>query len=72
MCDYEINADKKAFDWMVNDKLYNELKNKTSWLNDNRIIKAFFVYRLANDKIISYSSDVYQKHNRLIESKIES
>lgn len=70
MEDYELSADNKAFNWMVDDKLYNELKNSNNGINDSRIIKSFFVYRLANDKIINYSSKLYQDNNILIDKCI--
>ena len=64
--DYEIKADKLAFDWMIDDATYNKIKNNINNINDKEIIKSFFVYRLASDRLISYSSYLYQKYNTLI------
>lgn len=61
--DYELKADKTAFNWMISDKEYEKLKNNINLLNKSEYPKSFIVYRLANDKIISYSSKIYQKYN---------
>ena len=63
--DYEIKADKTAYNWMVNDKKYENLKlNKR--FDDLDEIPCFVVYRLANDKYIKYNSLEYQKYNKVI------
>lgn len=70
--DFEIKADNTAYNWMIEDKEYNELKynyNKINEQNTN-IIKCFFVYRLAKDGIIKYDSKMYQENNKLIENNI--
>ena len=61
--EYEIKADKTALNWMVKDKDYEEIlkSNKYKYYN-----MPFLVYRLALDKKISYSSDLYQNNNKLI------
>lgn len=67
--EYELKADKTAFNWMVDDKYYE--KNKFVYdIEDNSIIPSFYVYRLAYDGIISYGSDLYQKYNKIIEDKV--
>lgn len=63
--DYELKADKQAFNWMVDDKTYNEIKKDYQNVPDE-VIKAFFAYRLAHDGIISYQSKFYQNNNILI------
>lgn len=65
--DYEIKADKTAFNWMIDDKDYDKIKNNYEAIDDLDVIKSFFVYRLANDGIISYGSEIYQEYNKLIE-----
>lgn len=63
--DYEIRANKTAFNWMINDKLYNDIvKNKN--YDKNNEIKSFLVYRLAQDGHISYKSKIYQDNNIII------
>lgn len=64
--DYEIKADINAFKWMVDESDYTKIKTNINNINDKKVIKSFAVYRLANDKLISYSSDLYQKYNILI------
>lgn len=64
--DYELKADKTAYNWMVEDKLYNQVKGMYINIHELDIIKSFFVYRLANDKIIKYSSKIYQENNKII------
>lgn len=63
--DYELSADKHAFSWMVDDKMYDKLKHNYNECPDN-IVKSFVAYRLAHDKIISYQSKFYQNNNILI------
>lgn len=64
--DYEIRADNTAYNWMIDDKEYNDLKYRYNEINELDIIKSFFVYRLAKDKIIKYESKLYQENNKLI------
>ena len=64
--DYELKADKTAFNWMINDNIYNNLKKDYKNINELNVVKSFLVYRLANDKIINYNSDIYQKYNKII------
>ena len=60
--DYEIKADKTAFNWMINDKDYENIVKSKDYSN----LDCFIVYRLANDGYIKYNSDIYQKYNELI------
>ena len=64
--DYELKADATALNWMISDSLYNIIKNNYKDIDNFDIIKSFFVYRLAKDKIIKYSSSLYQDNNLLI------
>ena len=66
--DYELRADKTAFNWMVNDKAYNKIKELKDFDPTNEI-SCFVVYRLAYDNLISYSSKTYQKYNKIIDNK---
>ena len=61
--DYEIKADKKAFNWMVEDKQYQEIIKNKDYKYE---IMPFLVYRLANDNIIKYNSKLYQDNNHFI------
>ena len=65
IADYELKSDKQAFDWMVDDKNYNEIKKDYKNANE-KVIKSFFAYRLTYDGIISYQSKFYQNNNILI------
>lgn len=65
--DYEIKADKTAFNWMIDDKVYQSIKYCSDVIEELDVIKSFYVYRLANDKLIDYSSKMYQEYNKLIE-----
>lgn len=67
--DYEIRADKTAYNWMVCDELYEKIKNDYKNMDNYDVVKSFFVYRLAKDGILSYSSKMYQENNKLIECK---
>ncbi|MBO6195190.1 MAG: hypothetical protein J6O56_02445 [Bacilli bacterium] len=60
--DYELKADKTAFNWMINDKEYENIVKSKDYSNLN----SFIVYRLAYDGYIKYNSDIYQKYNGLI------
>ena len=65
--DYEIKADKTAFNWMIDDKVYQSIKYCSDAIEELDVIKSFYVYRLASDKLIDYSSKVYQEYNGVIE-----
>lgn len=65
--DYEIVADRTAYNWMVDDDLYANIKYQYNEIDNLNVIRSFFVYRLASDGIISYSSSVYQNNNKLLE-----
>ena len=64
--DYELKADSTALNWMINDSLYNIIKDNYKDIDSFNVIKSFFVYRLAKDNIIKYSSDLYQNNNLLL------
>ena len=65
--DYEIKADKTAFNWMIDDKVYQSIKYCSDAIEELNVIKSFYVYRLASDKLIDYSSNMYQEYNGVIE-----
>lgn len=64
--DYEIKADMQALDWMVPSKIYDIIKINYKNIEELDVVKSFFVYRLARDKIIKYSDSLYQKYNPLV------
>ena len=64
--DYEIKADMQALDWMVPNKIYDKIKINYKNIEELDVVKSFFVYRLARDKIIKYSDSLYQKYNLLV------
>ena len=45
---------------------YENIKNDLKLLNESKYPKSFIAYRLANDKIISYSSKIYQNSNIIL------
>lgn len=63
--DFEEKADKKALNFMVDDKYYNEIVlDKDYDISKEKIYpKSFVVYRLAYDKHMSYSNKIYQTYN---------
>ncbi len=65
--DYELKADKTALNWMIEDELYQEIKNNYQKITYYDVVKSFLVYRLAKDKIINYSSDIYQLYNPILD-----
>jgi len=67
MEDYELKADETAFNWMIPNSIYHFLKKDYSNIENLNTVKYFLVYRLAHDKIIDYSSSLYQKYNPIIE-----
>ena len=64
----EQKADSQAYNWMVDDKYYDKLKNNKEYNieNENKYPKAFVVYRLALDNKIKYSSNEYQRYNKIL------
>ncbi len=65
-------ADKTALNWMVNDEIYYKYNNSSlikDYIKNNNLVESFFVYRLALDEKISYSSKSYQKYNPILEVK---
>lgn len=66
----EDKADKEAYNWMVDDKYYQSIiQNKNYDISKEDNPKCFIVYRLAHDKIINYSSNLYQKYNIIIKEE---
>ncbi len=67
--DEELQADNQAYNWMVDEKYYNNLINKNDYdiACEENYPKCFIVYRLAKDNYISYSSSEYQKYNLLLD-----
>lgn len=65
----ESKADMQAYNWMVDEKYYNEIccNNEYNIYLEDKYPKSFVVYRLAKDKIINYNSDEYQQFNFIIE-----
>lgn len=63
--EYEKKADETAFSWMVDEENYQLIKSSLDFSNTNNP-PCFIAYRLAQDKIINYNSDLYQEHNKLI------
>ena len=63
--DYELRADRTAFNWMVDDKIYQKIIDTKEYDNNSQV-PCFLAYRLAYDKHISYKSNYYQKNNKVI------
>ena len=70
--EYELKADKTALNWMINDKEYELIKNEYNDIDNLNVVKSFYVYRLAKDKIIDYSSKLYQENNKLLDINEEN
>lgn len=64
-------ADHQAYEWMVDSKYYKKIVNADNYNIEAETVypKCFIVYRLAKDKLIEYSSSIYQKYNSLLERK---
>lgn len=60
---YEKNADNTALNWMVDNNIYKSIIDSHKYDYE---IMSFLVYRLALDKIILYSSSIYQNNNKVI------
>ncbi len=67
--DEELQADNQAYNWMVDEKYYNDIINRNDYdiACEENYPKCFVVYRLAKDNYISYSSSEYQKYNLLLD-----
>ena len=63
--DYELKADKTAFNWMVSDTEYSHI-SKSLELDSKKNVPCFVAYRLAYDQYISYQSKEYQEYNKII------
>lgn len=55
---------------MIDDKVYQSIKYSSDAIEELDVIKSFYVYRLASDKLIDYSSKMYQEYNKLIEEAL--
>ena len=66
--DLESHADILAYNYMVDDKYYNNICKKSDYNieKEEKYPKSFVVYRLAKDGILSYKSKIYQKYNFLL------
>lgn len=66
--DIEKRADYQAYNWMIDNKYYEKIKNSVNYNieKENVYPKSFIVYRLALDKKIGYSSREYQKYNQVV------
>ena len=66
----EALADKFALDSMISNKIYNEIKDNIDNIDkicsNNLIPVCFATSRLARDKIIKYSSSIYNKYKEKI------
>lgn len=65
----EDKADKTAYNWMVDDKYYNNVCLQPDYnIDDEKTFpKCFVVYRFAKDGTLPYKSKIYQKYNFLLE-----
>ena len=72
--DCEQAADKQAYEWMVDEKYFKTIISDENYdiEKENVYPKCFIVYRLANDKRIEYSSNIYQKYNFLLNKNKEN
>ena len=68
----EKRADAQAYNWMVENKYYESIKNVVNYniKMETKYPKAFIVYRLALDGKIKYSSKEYQLYNKVVEEKV--
>ena len=64
----ESKADTTAYNWMVDDKYYNNICKSPNYNIDEEkeFPKSFVVYRLAKDNLLKYNSKKYQKYNFII------
>ncbi len=64
----ELETDKKALNWMVDNNYYKDVCLQQNYKIEDEINypKAFIAYRLAFDKKLKYSSNCYQKYNVLL------
>lgn len=69
MDEEETKADQQAYEWMVDSKYYAQIctNRRYNISFEKSYPKAFVAYRLARDKKINYSSEEYQKYNKLLE-----
>ena len=67
----EEEADAQAYEWMVDSKYYKKITTENNYNIEfeNIYPKCFVVYKMAKDKIINYSSNIYQKYNFLLDRK---
>ena len=66
--DIEDIADNQAYEWMVDNKYYNNILNNINYdiEKEDKYPKSFILYRLAKDKKIEYSNDIYQRYNFIL------
>ncbi|MFK5883656.1 MAG: helix-turn-helix transcriptional regulator [Candidatus Izemoplasma sp.] len=70
--DSENLADKKAFNWMIEDKVFEKIRILDKKLNLVKIAKEynvalmFLVYRLAESGDLRYNNPIYQKYNPVL------
>lgn len=64
----EENADRQAYQWMVDDCYYYNVCCKKDYdiEKENKYPKSFIIYRLAKDHYIRYDSKIYQQYNILL------
>ncbi len=70
----EKNADTQAYNWMVNKEYYNRVCCQSNYdiKKEEKYSKAFVVYLLAKDNLITYSSKIYQNYNKTIKTNIKN
>lgn len=65
--DIEIEADKAAYNWMIENSYYDSAKNLGYQIfEEDKVPKCFAAYRLAQDGLLSHSDQFYQKFNPVI------
>lgn len=70
--DVEDKADIQAYNWMVEEKYYNNVCKSINYdINEEtEYPKSFVLYRLAHDREIEYRDSDYQKYNFIINKNI--
>lgn len=64
----ESEADIQALDWMVDKEYYTSIikSDNFDFIDKKKYPVSFILYRLAKDKYIDYSTELYQKYNPVI------
>lgn len=67
----ETKRDYQAYNWMVDEKYYQTVCCSKNYniMTETKYPKCFVLYRLANDKFISYGNLQYQKYNFRLQDK---